>query len=61
MATVTVTANPAPTVTISANPDRGRGRQFFNAHCTATNATQVTINGSDGSSYTFRPRVEPKR
>ena len=53
--TVTVTQNPPPTVTITANPTTvscGNGSILTIA---ATNATQVTVTGDDGSSYTLQP------
>jgi phospholipase C len=52
MATVTVTASAA-TVTLSANPTTIVSGNSSVLTATATNATQVTIVGSDGSHYTL--------
>jgi phospholipase C len=52
-ATVTVTPNPAPSVTITANPTSINSGKSSTLTVTATNATQVTISGIDGSSYTL--------
>jgi phospholipase C len=55
-ATVTVVPLPppaAPTVTIAANPATVNVGNSTNLVVTATNATQVTISGSDGSSYSL--------
>jgi phospholipase C len=49
--TVTVTPNPAPTVQISANPSAITSGQSSTLTVTAVNATQVTIAGSDGTTY----------
>jgi len=56
-ATVTVTAvsTPAPTVTIIANPTSIVSGSPSTLTVTATNATQVTVAGTDGSSYTLQP------
>ena len=51
--TVTVTAASAPTVQITANPTSIASGNSSILTVTATNATQVTISGSDGSSYTL--------
>jgi phospholipase C len=55
-ATATVTVTPdTPTVTITANPtsvDQGSSSILT---VTATHATQVTLTGSDGSTYTLSP------
>jgi phospholipase C len=50
---VTVTAAPAPgpTVTIAANPTTINAGSTSTLTVAATNATKVTITGSDGSSY----------
>jgi phospholipase C len=53
--TVTVTANPAPTVSIVANPTSIASGKSSNLIVVATNSTQVTVNGTDGSSYTMQP------
>jgi phospholipase C len=57
-ATATVTVVPpgppaAPTVTITASPTSIKAGQSSTLTVTATNATQVTITGSDNSSYTL--------
>ncbi len=52
-ATVTITA--APTVSINANPTAIASGSPSTLTVTAANATQVTISGSDGSSYTLQP------
>jgi phospholipase C len=53
-ATVTVTAAPAqPTVSISASPTSITAGGSSSLTVAATNATQVTISGSDGSTYTL--------
>ncbi|HTX75164.1 MAG TPA: alkaline phosphatase family protein [Terracidiphilus sp.] len=57
-ATLTVTAAmPAapPTVTITANPSAINSGSSATLTVAATNATQVTISGTDGSSYTLSP------
>jgi phospholipase C len=51
--TVTVTQNPAPTVTITANPTSISSGSSATLSVTALNATQVTVSGSDGSTYTM--------
>jgi phospholipase C len=51
MATVTVTANPAPTVTILANPTTIVAGNSSTLTVTAANATQVVVKGSDGTTY----------
>lgn len=53
--TVTVTPNPAPTVTIIANPIAVTVGSSSILSVTATNATQVTITGTDHSTYTLLP------
>jgi phospholipase C len=55
-ATVTVGASttPAPTVTIAANPASIAPGASSLLTVTATNATAVTVKGSDGSSYTLQ-------
>ena len=55
-ATVTVTVNlPAPpTVTILANPQSILAGKSSTLTVTATNATQVTVSGTDSSSYTLQ-------
>jgi len=50
-ATVTVTPNPAPTVQISANPTSVIAGQTSTLTVTAVNATQVTLMGTDGTTY----------
>jgi phospholipase C len=50
-ATVTVTQATAPTVTIAANPASINQGASSTLTVTATHATQVTVTGSDGSSY----------
>jgi phospholipase C len=52
-AVVTVTPNPAPTVQISANPTAITSGQSSTLTVTAVNATQVTVSGSDGSTFTL--------
>jgi phospholipase C len=52
-AKVTVTPNPAPTVQITANPTSINAGASSTLTVTAVNATQVTLTGSDGSSYTL--------
>lgn len=57
-ATVTVTAAPppaAPTVTIVADPTSITSGNSSTLTVTATNATQVVVTGSDGSSDTLQP------
>jgi phospholipase C len=55
-ATATVTVNGvAPTVTITANPTTITSGSSSTLTVAATNATQVTITGSDGSSYNLQP------
>ncbi|HEY3705938.1 MAG TPA: alkaline phosphatase family protein [Terracidiphilus sp.] len=54
--TATVTVNPgAPTVTITANPTTVTAGTSTTLTVAATNATQVTVAGSDGSSYNLQP------
>ena len=53
LATVTVTPNPAPTVQITATPAAINSGSSSTLLVTAVNATQVTISGSDGTSYTL--------
>lgn len=50
-ATVTVTANPSPTVSITAAPASILSGSSVALNVSAANATQVTVTGSDGSSY----------
>jgi phospholipase C len=54
-ATVTVGSPTAPTVQITANPTSVAAGGSSTLTVTATNATQVTISGTDGSSYTLQP------
>jgi phospholipase C len=58
-ATVTVTVVPAPiggpAVTISANPTSILAGGSSVLTVTATNATSVTVTGTDGSAYTLQP------
>ncbi|HEY1647016.1 MAG TPA: alkaline phosphatase family protein [Terracidiphilus sp.] len=54
-AVVTVTSNPAPTVTISATPSSVGTGGSSTLTVSAVNATQVTLTGSDHSSYTMQP------
>jgi len=53
--TVTVTANPAPTITIVATPVSISPGGAATLTATASNATQVTVTGSDGTTYTLQP------
>ena len=53
-ATVTVSATQ-PTVTITANPASITSGASSTLTVTATAATQVTVTGTDGSSYTLQP------
>ncbi|MFP5236545.1 MAG: alkaline phosphatase family protein [Acidobacteriota bacterium] len=53
---VTVTVNAAaPTITITANPTTITAGSSSTLTVAATNANQVTVTGSDGSSYTLQP------
>ncbi len=52
-ATVTVTPNPAPTVTITADPPSIQSGASSVLKVTASDATQVTISGTDGTTYTI--------
>lgn len=52
---VTVKPNPNPTVTITANPASVSCGNDSILTVVATNATQVTVTGDDGSSYTLQP------
>jgi phospholipase C len=52
-AIVTVVQNPPPTVTIAANPTTVSTGNPATLNVSATNATQVTITGSDNSAYTL--------
>src|SRR5262249_16103779 len=54
IATVNVSATQ-PTVNITANPNAITSGSSSALTVTATNAIQVTIAGSDGSSYTVQP------
>jgi phospholipase C len=53
-ATVTVSATK-PTINITANPNAITDGSSSTLTVTATNAAQVTVTGSDGSSYTLQP------
>lgn len=53
--TVTVTATPAPTLTITATPQSIHAGASSVLNVIASNATQVTLTGSDGSSYPMAP------
>jgi phospholipase C len=53
--TVTVVAVPAPTVTITASPTSVNAGTSSTLTVTATGATQVTVTGSDTSSYNLQP------
>ena len=53
--TVTAVSTPAPTVTIIANPTSIVSGSPSTLTVTATNATQVLVTGTDGSSYTLLP------
>lgn len=53
--TVTVTPSAAPTVSITASPTSISPGASSVLVVTATNATQVTVTGADGSSYTLQP------
>jgi phospholipase C len=50
---VTVTPAPAPTATIAANPTSIMSGNSSTLTVTATNATQVSISGTDGTNYTL--------
>ncbi len=50
-ATVTIIANPAPTITLVANPTTIASGNSSTLTATASYATQVSITGTDGSSY----------
>jgi phospholipase C len=52
--TVTVTPNPAPTVTITANPASITSGGSSTLTVSAVNATQVTVTGTDGSTYSLQ-------
>jgi phospholipase C len=54
-AKVTVTDSPVPSVTVIANPTTITSGNSSTLVVTATNATQVTIAGTDGSSYSLQP------
>jgi phospholipase C len=56
-ATTTVTVQPKqpPTVSIAANPTSIASGSSSVLTVTATNATQLTLTGNDGSSYTLQP------
>jgi phospholipase C len=49
--TLTITLNPAPTVTLIANPSSITPGSASTLTTTAVNATQVTLAGTDGSTY----------
>jgi phospholipase C len=51
--TVTLIVNLAPTVTITASPTSITSGATSTLTIAATNATQVTVSGSDGSKYTL--------
>jgi phospholipase C len=53
--TIIVTPIPAPTVTLVANPTSIQSGNSSILTAVATNANQVTITGTDGSSYTLQP------
>ncbi len=53
-ATVTVTPNPPPTVAIAATPASIAPGSTSTLSITAINAKQVTITGTDGSTYTLQ-------
>ena len=52
--TVTVTTNPAPTVTITAEPTSIKLGSSSTLTVASTNATQVTVTGTDGSVYNLQ-------
>ncbi len=54
-ATVTVTAPPVPSVTITADPSSIARGSSSTLTVIAVNATQVTVTGTDGSTYTLSP------
>ena len=54
LATVTVVPNPAPTVSISASPASIRSGSSSTLTVSAAYAAQVTVTGTDGSSYTLQ-------
>jgi len=54
-ATLTVGANPPPTVSITANPTSIATGSSSILTMSAVNATQVTVTGTDGSTYTLQP------
>ena len=54
-AATTVTVIPAPVVTLVANPTTVVSGSPSTLTVTATNATQVILTGTDGSSYTLQP------
>jgi phospholipase C len=53
--TITVAPNPAPTVSITANPTTIILGNSSTLTVTATNATQVTLAGTDNSTYNLQP------
>ncbi|MGH9588513.1 MAG: alkaline phosphatase family protein [Acidobacteriaceae bacterium] len=53
--TVTPVQQPSPTVSVSASPTSISAGSSSILSVTATNATQVTLAGNDGSSYTLAP------
>ena len=64
--TLTVTPAPAPAVAISANPATIQSGSSSILTVTANNTTQVTVAGTDGSSYALSPtggtqRVSPSQ
>ena len=54
-ASITITPASAPAITITANPDSIAPGSTSSVTVTATNATQVTLSGTDGSTYTLQP------
>jgi phospholipase C len=54
-ASITVMPASAPAITITANPDSIAPGSTSSVTVTATNATQVTLSGTDGSAYTLQP------
>ena len=54
-ATVTVVTLGTPTISIAANPTSITSGNSAALNVTAMNATQVTITGTDGSTYTLQP------
>jgi phospholipase C len=50
-----VSSNPAPTVSLIANPASITAGSSSTLTAVATNATQVTVTGTDGSTFTLQP------